>query len=64
MLIFDREIVGDTYTARIVADDEGIGRAAAHYGRHMLTGPVNIIEIQGRKRSLLPSGVMRVLWRV
>lgn len=51
VLIFDREIVGDTYTARIVADDEGIGRAAAHYGRHMLTGPVNIIEIQGRKRS-------------
>lgn len=51
VLVFDRDIIGDTYTARIVADDEGIGKAAAHYGRHMLTGPVNILEIQGLKRS-------------
>lgn len=51
VLVFDRDIIGDTYTARIVADDKGMGKAAAHYGRHMLTGPVNIIEVQGLKRS-------------
>lgn len=51
VIIFDRDIVGDTYTARIGADDYGIGGQAARYGRHLMKGGVNIIEIQGRKGS-------------
>lgn len=31
VIIFDRNIVGDSYTARIGADDVGLGRAAAEY---------------------------------
>lgn len=35
VIIFDRNINGDTYTARIGVDDEGLGRSAAHYAVHM-----------------------------
>ena len=51
VIIFDRDIVGDTYTARIGANDYGIGGQAARYGRHLIKGDVNVIEIQGRKGS-------------
>lgn len=36
VVIFDRNIIGDTYTARLGVDDDGIGKLAAHYARHLL----------------------------
>ena len=51
VIIFDRDILGDTYTARIGANDYGIGGQAARYGRHLIKGDVNVIEIQGLKGS-------------
>lgn len=51
IVIFDRNINGDSYTARIGVDDAGIGRAAAHYALH-LSGPgTKAIEIFGLKGS-------------
>lgn len=36
VVIFDRNINGTSYTARIGVNNEGVGRSAAHYGLHML----------------------------
>lgn len=47
VIIFDRNIDGDSYTARIGVDDEGIGKAAAHYALHMLGSDARALEIQG-----------------
>lgn len=47
VIIFDRNIIGDSYTARIGVDDEGLGRSAAHYALHMLKDNPNAIEIYG-----------------
>lgn len=52
VIIFDRNILGDTYTARIGVDDEGIGRSAASYALNLFgdrpegRGP-KAIEIYG-----------------
>ncbi|MCX4330458.1 MAG: substrate-binding domain-containing protein, partial [Paramuribaculum intestinale] len=35
VVIFDRNINDNTYTARIGVDDEGIGRSAATYARNL-----------------------------
>ncbi|MDO5395945.1 MAG: substrate-binding domain-containing protein, partial [Bacteroidales bacterium] len=51
VVIFDRNINGDTYTARIGVDDEGLGRSAAHYARHLLGPDAKAIEIFGLKGS-------------
>lgn len=45
VVIFDRNINGDTYTARIGVDDEGLGRSAAHYALHVLGKGAKAIEI-------------------
>lgn len=47
VIIFDRNINGDTYTARIGVDDEALGRSAAHYALHMLGEGARAIEIFG-----------------
>ncbi|MDE6766311.1 MAG: substrate-binding domain-containing protein, partial [Duncaniella sp.] len=47
VIIFDRNIIGDTYTARIGVDDEAIGRSAAHYAFHLLGEGKEAIEICG-----------------
>lgn len=47
VVVFDRNINGDTYTARIGVDDEGLGRSAAHYALHMLGSEAKAIEIYG-----------------
>lgn len=47
VIIFDRNIDGDTYTARIGADNRGLGKAAAHYALHLLGQHGNVIEIYG-----------------
>lgn len=56
VIIFDRNIIGDTYTARIGVDDEGIGRSAAHYALHMLGTGAKAIEIFGLKGSTPAEG--------
>lgn len=56
VVIFDRNINGDSYTARIGVDDEGLGRAAAHYGIHMLGKGAKAIEIYGLKGSTPAEG--------
>lgn len=56
VVIFDRNINGDTYTARIGVDDEGIGKSAAHYARHLLGRSANAIEIFGLKGSTPAEG--------
>ncbi len=47
VIIFDRNIIGDSYTARIGVDDEGIGRSAAHYALHLLGRGAKAIEVYG-----------------
>lgn len=47
VIIFDRNINGDSFTARIGADDEGLGRAAAQYALSKIHGNGNAIEIYG-----------------
>ncbi|MGM9692460.1 MAG: substrate-binding domain-containing protein [Alloprevotella sp.] len=47
VIVFDRSIIGDTYTARIGVDDEGIGRAAARYAQHLIGKHGKVIEIYG-----------------
>lgn len=56
VVIFDRNINGDTYTARIGVDDEGLGRSAAHYALHLLGKGANAIEIFGLKGSTPAEG--------
>ncbi|NPD91809.1 hybrid sensor histidine kinase/response regulator transcription factor [Xylanibacter muris] len=51
VIIFDRNIIGDTYTARLGVDDVGIGRSAAHYALQMLGNHPKAIEIFGLKGS-------------
>ncbi len=47
VIIFDRNIIGDSYTARIGVDDEGLGKSAAHYALHLLGSDARAIEIFG-----------------
>lgn len=56
VVIFDRNIIGDTYTARIGVDNEGLGRSAAHYALHMLGSGAKAIEIFGLKGSTPAEG--------
>lgn len=51
VVIFDRNINSRSYTARIGADDEGTGRAAARYAMHLLGGKARAIEISGLRGS-------------
>lgn len=51
VVIFDRNINSKKYTARIGVDDEGIGRAAAHYARHLLGNTARAFEIYGLRGS-------------
>ena len=56
VLIFDRNINGDTYTARIGVDDEELGEMAAHYAMHILKPNPKAIEIYGLKGSTPAEG--------
>ena len=47
VIVFDRNINGDTYTARIGVDDVGLGRAAARYAQHLSGTRGKVIEIYG-----------------
>lgn len=56
VVIFDRNINGDTYTARIGVDDRGLGRSAAHYALHISGKGAKAIEIYGLKGSTPAEG--------
>ncbi|MDE6633413.1 MAG: substrate-binding domain-containing protein, partial [Muribaculaceae bacterium] len=56
VIIFDRNIDGDSFTARIGADDEGLGKAAAHYALSVTGSSPNAIEIYGLKGSTPADG--------
>ena len=45
VVIFDRNINDNTYTARIGVDDQGIGRSAAAYARNLAGDNAKAIEI-------------------
>ncbi len=51
VILFDRNINGDTYTAWQGADNMAIGRAAAHYARHLAGAGAKVIEIYGLEGS-------------
>lgn len=56
VVIFDRNINGDSYTAKIGVDDEGLGRSAAHYALHLSGKGARAIEIYGLKGSTPAEG--------
>ncbi len=51
VVIFDRDINGDSYTARICTDNYALGKSAAHYALHLLGKEAKAIEIFGLKGS-------------
>lgn len=51
VIIFDRNIYGDSYTARIGVDDVGLGRAAARYALSETGHEPKALEIYGLKGS-------------
>lgn len=51
IIIFDRNIYGDSYTARIGADDVGLGRAAARFALSETGHEPKALEIYGLKGS-------------
>lgn len=51
VVLFDRNINGDTYTAWQGADNLAIGRSAAHYARHLAGAGARVIEIYGLEGS-------------
>ncbi len=51
VIVFDRNINGNTYTAIQGVNNVEIGRAAAHYARHILGDKNNVLEIYGLKGS-------------
>jgi len=51
VIVFDRNINGNTYTAYQGVDNFGIGKSAAHYARHLIGDNGKVLEICGLKRS-------------
>ncbi len=47
VIVLDREIEGDTYTAFIGADNRAIGKAAGDYAAELLGGKGAVVEIKG-----------------
>lgn len=47
VVIFDRNINGDSYTAYQGVDNLGIGESAAHYAKHLVGDGGKVIEIYG-----------------
>lgn len=51
VIIFDRDINGETYTAYIGVDNHAIGRSAARYAGNLVDKDAKILEIQGLRGS-------------
>ncbi|MDE6860038.1 MAG: substrate-binding domain-containing protein [Duncaniella sp.] len=47
VVLFDRKINGETYTAYQGVDNFSVGKAAAHYARHLIGAGGKVIEIYG-----------------
>ena len=47
VIVFDRKILSDKYTAYIGADNYELGKAIGHYVANMLHGQGNVVEISG-----------------
>ena len=47
IVVFDRSVRGDDYTAMIGVDNRAIGREAARYAYNTLGHPIKVFEIQG-----------------
>lgn len=48
VIIFDRDINGDTYTARMAVNNRALGSGVARYARHIVpSGEVKVLEIEG-----------------
>ncbi|MDE6380404.1 MAG: substrate-binding domain-containing protein, partial [Muribaculaceae bacterium] len=56
VIIFDRNIDGDSFTARIGADDEGLGKAAAHFALSVAGRNPNAVEVYGLRGSTPAEG--------
>lgn len=56
VITFDRDINGDSYTARIVVDNDGLGRSAAEYALHLTGKDTRALEISGRPGSTPTAG--------
>lgn len=56
VILFDRNIIGDTYTTHIGADNVGLGNAAAEYARSILPHSPTAIELQGLTASTPAQG--------
>lgn len=56
VIIFDRDINGDYYTASIGVDNEEIGRSAARYAASLTGKNGRMIEIRGRRDSSPATG--------
>lgn len=51
VIVFDRNILGDSYTARIGVDDIGLGRSAAHYALSLVRPGSKALEVYGLRGS-------------
>lgn len=47
VILFDRNIHGDSYTAYMGVDNEAIGRSAALYAHHLVPSGMKVLEIHG-----------------
>lgn len=47
VVTFDRRIDGETFTSHMEVDNYALGKAVADYGRYLIPGQINVIEIQG-----------------
>lgn len=56
VIIFDRNIIGDSYTARIGVDDTALGASAARYALHLCGSQPKAIEVYGLKGSTPAAG--------
>lgn len=56
VIIFDRSIYGDTYTARIGVDDVGLGTSASRYARHLVGDHAKALELYGLRGSTPADG--------
>lgn len=51
VITFDRNIIGNSYTARVGVDNVDMGRSAAHYALHLVGDKAKAIEIYGLRGS-------------
>lgn len=62
VILVDRKILSDKYTAYIGADNYEIGRAVGNYVASSLKGKGNVVELTGLGGSTLPWNAIRDLW--